>query len=94
MSRLSLYRLQEMAQIDIKQGNVNKATGRLKNLATQLLTAGENDLANTVMLELNNIRSNRDMSEEAKKQIKYGTRALVLDDIEKEAQDEHNLSKL
>lgn len=92
MSRLSLYRLQEMAQRDIKRGNINKATGRLKNLATQLLTSGENDLANTVMLELNNIRANRDMSEEAMKQIKYGTRALVLDDIEKEAQDEHNLS--
>jgi len=84
MSRLSLYRLQEMAQRDIKKGNIRQATDRLRNLATQLLTSGEDDLANTVMLELNNIRSNKDMSEEAKKQIKYGTRALVLDEIEKD----------
>lgn len=87
MSRLSLYRLQEMAQRDIKNGDVHKATNRLKNLATQLLGSGEENLAQTVMLEINNIRSTNMMNEDVKKQIKYGTRALVIDEFEKEAQE-------
>ncbi len=82
MSRLSLYRLQDMARQDLKKGNVKKATRRLKNLATQLLTAGEDNLAKTVMLELDNIKNDRGMSKNAEKQIKYGTRALVMDEIE------------
>jgi Ca-activated chloride channel family protein len=86
MSRLSLYRLQEMARRDLRSGDVRKATTRLKNLATQLLSAGEEQLAQTVMLELDHINTHQDMSEEAQKQIKYGTRALVMDDFEKEPQ--------
>jgi Ca-activated chloride channel family protein len=83
MSKLSLYRLQEMAQKDLKEGNINRATTRLRNLATQLLTSGESDLAQTVMLELDSIHTTKNMSEDAKKRIKYGTRALVLEhDIE------------
>jgi Ca-activated chloride channel family protein len=86
MSRLSLYRLQEMAHKDLRNGNVSKATRRLKNLATQLLSSGEDQLAKTVMLELEHIQANESMSEEAQKQIKYGTRALVMDEIVKEQQ--------
>jgi Ca-activated chloride channel family protein len=83
MSKLSLYRLQEMAQKDLKAGNVHRATQRLRNLATQLLSSGESDLAQTVMLELDSIHTTKNMSEDAKKRIKYGTRALVLEqDIE------------
>jgi hypothetical protein len=55
-------------------------------LATQLLSSGETGLAQTVMLELDNIRSSNDMSEDARKQIKYGTRALVLDSEQEETQ--------
>lgn len=81
MSRLSLYRLQEMARKDMRNGDITKATQRLKNLATQLLMSGEENLAQTVMLELDHINKNQEMSENAQKQIKYGTRALVLDDF-------------
>ena len=81
MSRLSLYRLQEMARKDMQNGDITKATQRLKNLATQLLMSGEENLAQTVMLELDHINRNQEMSENAQKQIKYGTRALVLDDF-------------
>ena len=81
MSRLSLYRLQEMARKDMRNGDINKATQRLKNLATQLLMSGEESLAQTVMLELDHINQNQEMSENAQKQIKYGTRALVLDEF-------------
>ena len=86
MSRLSLYRLQEMARNDLKAGNLNQATRRLKNLATQLLHSGENQLAQTVMLELDHIKENHDMREDFQKQIKYGTRALVLEDTKEESQ--------
>lgn len=86
MSKLSLYRLQEMAQKDLQAGNINKATQRLKNLATQLLSSGESDLAQTVMLELDGIHTKQNMSEDAKKRIKYGTRALVLEHNIEESQ--------
>ncbi|MFO7573840.1 MAG: VWA domain-containing protein [Bacteroidales bacterium] len=81
LSRLSLYRLQEMARGDIKQGEIGKATSRLKNLATQLLTSGETALAQTVMLELDQIRNSQQMDPDAEKRIKYGTRALLLETI-------------
>lgn len=84
MSRLSLYRLQEVAQVELQQGNVHKAANRLQNLATQLLTSGENELAQTVMLELEQMQSKRTMTEDAKKQIKYGTRALVMESKEED----------
>ncbi len=79
MSRLSLYRLQEMAQLDLQKGDVHKASQRLKNLATQLLSSGEDQLAKTVMLELDQIRIHQTMNEDAKKQIKFGTRALIME---------------
>jgi Ca-activated chloride channel family protein len=82
LSRLSLYRLQEMARQDIKEGNIAKATSRLKNLATQLLTSGETALAHTVMLELDQIRSSQQMDPDVEKRIKYGTRALLLETID------------
>ncbi|MBN2045825.1 MAG: VWA domain-containing protein [Anaerolineales bacterium] len=82
LSRLSLYRLQEMAREDIKEGNLDKATSRLKNLATQLLTSGETALAHTVMLELDQIRSSQQMGPDAEKRIKYGTRALLVGNLD------------
>jgi Ca-activated chloride channel family protein len=68
-----------MAQKDLQAGDVHKATTRLKNLATQLLSSGESELAQTVMLELDSLHATKALSEDAKKRIKYGTRALVLE---------------
>lgn len=79
MSRLSLYRMQEMAKRDLEEGDVSKATQRLKNLATQLLTSGQSELAHTVMLEIDEVQRTRALGEAAQKRIKYGTRALVLE---------------
>ena len=77
MSRLSLFRMQEQARIEIDAGNIDKATQLLKHLSTHLLTSGEGDMAHTVMLELETIERTRNLSDAAQKQIKYGTRALV-----------------
>lgn len=82
LSRLSLYRLQEMARKDIQNGDIIKATSRLKNLATQLLSSGETALAQTVMLELDQVRDSHQMDPDAEKRIKYGTRALLLETID------------
>lgn len=79
MSRLSLYRMQESARRDLEKGDVSKATQRLKNLATQLLSSGQSELAHTVMLEADELQNTRALSDAAQKRIKYGTRALVLE---------------
>ncbi|MBN1230518.1 MAG: DnaJ domain-containing protein [Anaerolineales bacterium] len=78
MSKLSLYRLQEQANQNIKDGKLNEAANRLHNMATQLLSTGDVNLANTVFLEVANLRNGIVISDKAKKQIKYGTRALLL----------------
>lgn len=78
MSQLSLYRMQEQAQSEIKAGKVNEATAHLNNLAEQLLSSGQPDLAKTVRLEIEKLEKGAAVSEEGKKKIKYGTRSLVL----------------
>ncbi|KAA3643211.1 MAG: VWA domain-containing protein [Chloroflexi bacterium] len=79
MSRLSLYRMQEGARKDVEDGNVDKAVRKLHNLATQLLGAGENGLAQTVLLEADYLEENGKLRKDSEKQIKYGTRALLLE---------------
>jgi Ca-activated chloride channel homolog len=78
LSRLTLYRIQERASNDISNGNFEGATKHLNNLATNLFAQGETELARSVLREAENLRHGIGMSEEAKKHIKYGTRALLL----------------
>jgi len=78
MSRLSLYRLQEQARDEIADGEIEKATKRLNELATQLLASGQEGLAKTILLETEKLKTLGSFSEGAEKQIKYGTRALLL----------------
>jgi Ca-activated chloride channel family protein len=82
MSRLSLYRMQEKAQQELNDGQIDQATQRLKHLSQNLLASGEAELAHTVLLEIESMERTQTLSESAQKQIKYGTRALVgkLDD--------------
>jgi len=77
MSRLSLYRMQEKAQQELDDGQIDKATRRLRHLSQNLLQSGEAELAHTVLLELESMEKTQTLSESAQKQIKYGTRALV-----------------
>jgi Ca-activated chloride channel family protein len=78
MSKLTLYRMQEQARKDVAAGDVKKATQRMQHLATHLLAKGKNDLAKTVIKEAKRLEDGKPSSEEATKQIKYGTRALLL----------------
>lgn len=78
LSQLSLYRMQEKAQDELKKGDTVKASRHLQYLATHLMSKGERELANTVLKEADNIQKNKSYSKEGEKRIKYGTRSLLL----------------
>jgi Ca-activated chloride channel family protein len=78
LSQLNLYRMQERAHQELADGDIAGATRHLKNLATHLLSKGERELARTVLNQVEQIQENQTASEEGKKRIKYGTRALLL----------------
>jgi Ca-activated chloride channel homolog len=78
LSKLTLCRIQEKARKEVVAGNYEKATGHLQKLATRLLAQGERNLAKTIMLEIEHINKEKNFSELGEKQIKYGTRALLL----------------
>lgn len=84
LSKLMLYRMQERARIEIEKGNLEAGTRQLQTLAANLLTQGERSLAQTIMLEVNMIQHQNGISEEGRKKIKYGTRALFLASPRKE----------
>ena len=75
---MNLNKFTEKAQEAIRQGDVTEATRRLENLATRLLAAGQEDLANAAMAEARRVAHTHAFSEEGQKRLKYGTRALLL----------------
>jgi len=77
LSKLTLYRLQEKAEAAVAQGNIQEATRRLENLATRLLAAGQESLANAAMAEARRVAQTNMLSEEGQKALKYGTRLLI-----------------
>jgi hypothetical protein len=78
LSTLALYRLQERAREEAKSGEYEAATRHLRNLAMRLEAQGEHRLSETAALEAQNLESVKALSEKGGKDIKYGTRALLL----------------
>lgn len=78
LNLLSMYKLQEKARHEAELGQVAQAARRLENLATQLLAAGEKDLAKAALNEAVQLTQARRLSMEGEKTLKYGTRALLL----------------
>lgn len=78
MSTLTLYRLQERARGEVMRGDISSATRHLEFLATNLLSQGEQELAQSVLKEAEHLQNARQYNQEADKKIKYGTRALLL----------------
>jgi Ca-activated chloride channel family protein len=78
ISKLTLYRIQEKARAEVAAGNYEQASSHLQRLATHLLAQGEKNLARTIMLEVQHVEQEKSFSENGEKQIKYGTRALLL----------------
>jgi Ca-activated chloride channel family protein len=76
MSKITLYRLQEKARLEVQSGDIGKATRHLQHLATHLLAQGDRELAKTVLVEADHIQRTHSFSKEGDKKIKYGTRAL------------------
>lgn len=77
LSKLILYRLQEQARLEVEAGEYDRAAEHLQHLATHLLAQGERDLAKTALLEAEHIRQQKEFSQLGRKEIKYGTRALL-----------------
>ncbi len=78
LSLLKYYRLQEQARLEVNAGNYDNAVENLTRLATHLLAQGERNLAKTVLVEAENIQRDKSFSQQGGKEIKYGTRALVI----------------
>jgi Ca-activated chloride channel family protein len=83
LSKFTLYRMQERAREEAEAQNYESATRHLKNLASLLLTQGEKDLAKTALLEAENMERLKSFSQDGGKEIKYGTRALLMSAAEK-----------
>lgn len=78
MSQLTMYKMHEKAQQEIAQGNLEKAHRKMKQLATSLFAKDEISLGKTVLREAKHVKEHQNMSADGKKQIKYGTRKLLM----------------
>jgi len=78
LSQITLYRMQERARQEITEGKIQDASLRLQRLATQLLSLGEVELAQTASIEAERIQQTHMLSAEGEKLIKYGTRSFLL----------------
>jgi Ca-activated chloride channel family protein len=77
LGKLTLYRIQQKAEVALSAGNVVEATRRLENLATRLLAAGQDELAQMAMVEARRVSHTNMLSEEGRKTLKFGTRWLL-----------------
>jgi len=73
--------MQENVHTELFAGNIEAANKQLEMLATQLISRGENELAQTALKEADRLRATQAFSIEGRKQIKYGTRSLALPSI-------------
>ncbi len=78
LSRLAQYRLQDQAALATERGEYGEAARAMTTLGTRLLAAGQTELARVAIAEAKRIEAAQMMSAEAKKQLKYGTRALLM----------------
>jgi Ca-activated chloride channel family protein len=78
LSHLSQYRLQERASQAVSDGNIAEATQCLSTLGTRLLASGQTQLAKVALAEARRLEKTQVLSEGGKKNLKYGTRALLM----------------
>jgi len=74
---LNMYRINEKVWEDIEAGHVDVAATRLRHLTTRLLEAGEVQLAQQANAETERLSSLGELSEEGRKRLKFGTRAMI-----------------
>jgi len=78
LSHLAQYRLQERAAQAAADGNFAEATQCLSTLGTRLLASGQTQLAKVALAEARRLEKTQVLSEGGKKNLKYGTRALLM----------------
>jgi Ca-activated chloride channel family protein len=78
MGKLTIYKMQERAMVDIELGQIDAAVDRLKTMATRLLNLGESELARAALLEAGRLAHTGSLSAEGRKRIRYGTRGLTI----------------
>jgi Ca-activated chloride channel family protein len=76
VEKVVAYKLQQKAWQELTEGNLVSATHKLRMVATRLIEAGEDELAQTVQAEVAHLERTGHASAAGTKQIKYGTRGL------------------
>ncbi|MBE2220263.1 MAG: VWA domain-containing protein [Anaerolineae bacterium] len=74
---LNMYRMNEKVWQDIEAGHIGVAATRLRHLTTRLLEAGEIQLAQQANAETERLNNAGELSEEGRKRLKFGTRAMI-----------------
>ncbi len=74
---LNMYRMNEKVWEDIEAGHIGVAATRLRHLTTRLLEAGEIQLAQQANAETERLTQAGELSEEGRKRLKFGTRAMI-----------------
>ncbi|MDW8325928.1 MAG: DnaJ domain-containing protein [Anaerolineales bacterium] len=82
LSKYSHHKLQERAWQQAEAGNLAGASRLLSMLGTRLLASGQPELAKVAIVEAKRLEQQQAVSEESKKRIKYGTRALLLPQVQ------------
>lgn len=77
LGKLTLYRMQQKAEQALSSGRVQEATRQLENLATRLLAAGHEELAQKAIIEARRVSHTHTLSQEGRKALKFHTRQLL-----------------
>ncbi|HVO43967.1 MAG TPA: DnaJ domain-containing protein [Aggregatilineales bacterium] len=77
LGKLTLYRMQDKAQEALARGDVYEATRKLEALATRLISAGQDELAQAAMTEAVRVAQTHEFSATGQKTLKFGTRLLL-----------------
>ncbi len=77
LGKLTLYRMQQKAEQALSDGRVQDASRQLENLATRLLAAGHEELAQKAIIEARRVSHTHALSQEGRKSLKFQTRQLL-----------------
>lgn len=83
LSKITIYQMQQKANEDVKDGNIDAAIDRLGRISTQLFKHGHPEMAQKTLREAESLKRNQKYSTDGEKQLKYGTRALLAPEVEK-----------
>ena len=73
---VSAFKLQSQAIEEAAQGNLSRATRRLRTAGERLKEMGQEDLGETMLVEADLLEKEGQMSSEGTKKLRYGTRKL------------------